>query len=133
MSQATLTRGVDVAQPATLLFMDFTDLEQLHGVDLARQVMREVYERDAEPPPPTHDHGGLPINGTWAFRTLQLARERYSIAAVGGRLPEFKSGTVSYNMQIAYFGDGTEIRTNHADQYEAQCAQAIVLLRLAKT
>lgn len=112
--------------------MNFTDLEQLRGLDLARAAMHEVYGRHEEPPAPTRDHGGLPINGDWAFNALRHARKRYAVASAGGRLPALNSGVVSFDRQVVQLDDGTEVRTRHGNQYEAQCAQAIVLVRLAK-
>lgn len=112
--------------------MNYSDLEQLHGHDLARAAMREVYDRDEEPPAPTRDHGGLPINGDWAFNALRHARQRYAVASAGGRLPALKSGVVSFDRQVVQLDDGTEVRTRHSNQYEAQCAQAIVLVRLGR-
>ncbi|MHC4841188.1 MAG: hypothetical protein ACYTDT_09570 [Planctomycetota bacterium] len=112
--------------------MNKATLESIHGQKLALLAMRVVWGFEDEPPKPTKMHGGLPINGHWAFRTMTHAREVYKRESAGKGLPAFKSGTLGYSSQAIYFVDDTSVLTLCDDAYEAYLHQAIVLVCLVR-
>ncbi|MDC1142954.1 hypothetical protein OAU50_07675 [Planctomycetota bacterium] len=112
--------------------MNKETLESIHGHELAVLAMKTVWGFDDQPPKPTAEHGGIPINGTWSFRTMHRARFVYAEAAKANGMKGLVQPTISFDSQVVYFDDGTEILTWVGDFYEAHLHHAIILVSLTR-